>query len=77
MGEAAPRGRALPAPGHQRLSGYNSDISALLLLAGLRDRKSRQRKPQSRVILLRGALGDRSWGDASLLSSAQMPALSI
>lgn len=77
MGEAAPGSRALPAPGHQLLSGCGSDNSALLLLPGPRDRKNRQRKPQSKVILLRGALADRSWGDASLLSSAQMPALSI
>lgn len=77
MGEAAPRSRTLPAPGHQLLSGYNSDNSALLLLTGPRDRKNSQRKPQSKVILLREELGDRSWGDTSLLSSAQMPALSI
>lgn len=57
MGEAAPRRRALPAPGHQLLSGYNCGNSALLLLAGPRDRKSRQGKPQSRVVLLRGELG--------------------
>lgn len=76
MGEAAPRSRALPTSGHQLLSCYNSDNSTLLL-AGPRDRKNSQRKPQSKVILLRGELGDRSWGDASLLSSVQMSALSI
>lgn len=59
------------------MSGYDSDNSALLLLAGPRDRKNRQRKPQNRVILLRGEVNDGSWGDASLLSSAQMSALSI
>lgn len=54
LGEAAPRSRALPAPGHQLLSGYTSHNSTLLLLAGLRDRKTRQRKLQSSDITQRG-----------------------
>lgn len=61
----------------QEQSTANHSTPAFISLFAEADRKSRQRKPQSRVMVLRGVLDGGFWGDVSLLRSAQMSALSI
>lgn len=77
MGEPAPRSRSSLTPRHQLSSSYLQRRQTHHCWLAQADGKSRQRKPQSKVILLRGMLHDGSWGDRSLFSSAQMSVLSI